>query len=126
MKKLLFIILLCFLAVFVVIAMPMSPHPGDSLEMILTVSDDVVMIQGEIIPAVNILHLESFNNEICLLANDEIPSHDYLLDSGIMAVPAVVYTDLEVEYLIEADIALRPENYRGGRLHYAVYYQQVI
>ena len=98
MKKLLFIILLCFLAVFVVIAMPMSPHPGDSLEMILTVSDDVVIeSQAVSAPAIDVLHLEQYNyNEICLLANDEIQSHDYLLDSGIMAVPAVVHIDFEM------------------------------
>lgn len=108
----------------------MSPQPGDMLETVITVMDNVVIESQAAEVPTDILYFDSIYNydafEICLSANDIITSHDYLLDSGIMAVPAVVYTDLEVEYLIEANIALRPENYRGGRLHYAVLYQQAV
>ena len=100
MKKLLFIILLCFLAVFVVIAMPMSPHPGDSLEMILTLSDDVV-IENQTVSAPtfeNVLHLDQYNyNEICLSANDEmIGITNDIFNSGLNADTAVVHIDFEM------------------------------
>ena len=105
MKKTIFIILLCFIAVFAVFAVDMSPHPGDSLEMILIVSDDVI-IESQAVSAPtfeDVLHLEQFNNlsEICLSANDEmIESPYYFMDSGYNADVAVSYIGYEMETII--------------------------
>ncbi len=62
MKKIIFILLLCFALAFVALAVPMSPHPGDTLETVFTVQDDIVISQAAPAPANDMLYLEQFNN----------------------------------------------------------------
>ena len=98
MKKLLFIILLCFMVAFAAFAIDMSPHPGDTLETVFTVEDNVVISQVVSAPA-DMLYFEQINNynEPCLSANDEmIESPYYLMDSDYNAVMAIVYIDFEM------------------------------
>ena len=97
MKKLLFIILLCFTVLFAAFAMDMSPQPGDTLEMVLNVQDNVVMGQAENVPAVNILHFESiYNYESCLSADEEIAGIYNYLESGLNADVTVSYIGFEM------------------------------
>ena len=97
MKKLIFLILLCFMVAFATFALDMSPHPGDMLETVIIVQDNVVMSQAENVPAVNVLHFDSIYNydEICLSANEEITGI-YYLNSGLTVDTAVVYIDFEM------------------------------
>ena len=99
MKKTIFIFLLCIVAVFAVFAIDMSPHPGDTLETVLTVQDDVIiMSQAAPVPAAdNTLHLEQFNNnnEICMATTDEWL--EYIRKSGTNVDITVAYIGFEME-----------------------------
>ena len=97
LKKELFIILLCFMVAFAAFAIDMSPHPGDTLETVFTMQDNVVISQAVSAPA-DMLYLENYNDiEICLTANDEmIESPYYLMGIDYYAVMAVVYIDFEM------------------------------
>ena len=85
-------------------AVDMSPHPGDNMEIILIVSDDVV-IESQAVSAPtfeDVLHLEQFNNlnETCLSANEEITGIYTDLLFGLAADVAVSYIGYEMETII--------------------------
>ena len=89
---------MCFAVAFAAFAIDMSPHPGDPVETVFTILDNVVISQAVSAPA-DVLYLEQFNinNEICLLANDEmIESSYYLMDSDYNAGIAVSYIGYEM------------------------------
>ena len=71
MKKIFLIILLCFIISLSMFAIDMSPQPGDTIETVFTVMDNVVVSQAEVMPA-NVLYFEQINinyeNEICVSA----------------------------------------------------------
>ena len=98
MKKIIFILLLCFALAFMAFAVPMSPHPGDMLETVLTVEDDVTMVGAEAAPAFeNGLHLEQINNfdtKICLSENEVIGTT--ILSPDFNAEMAVAYIGSEM------------------------------
>ena len=101
LKRLFFILLLCFTVLFAAFSIDMSPHPGDMLETVFTVQDNVVISQAVSAP-VDILHFDYFNinnaNEICVSAeaNDEALNPYYFLDL-LSAVEAVAVSDIGYE-----------------------------
>ena len=114
MKKLIFILLMCFAVAFAAFAIDMSPHPGDPIETVFTVLDNVVMIQGEIVPAVNVLHFEQINYEVFITVG---VSADIGLEMEIIVTP---YNNLGFAQLTIIDES------RGGYLHFASHYQQAV
>ena len=103
MKRLFFILLLCFTVLFAAFAIDMSPHPGDMVETVFTVLDNVVISQAVSAPA-DVLYLEQFNinyaNEICVSAeaNDKTLNYNYFIDSlSAYDVVAVSYIGYEME-----------------------------
>lgn len=101
MKKLLFIILLCFIVAFATFAIDMSPQPGDTLETVFTVMDNVVISQvaeapTDILYFDSIYNYDSFETLICLSANEKTTGIYNYLESGLNADMAVVYIDFEM------------------------------
>ena len=134
MKKIIFILLLCFTVAIATFAIDMSPHPGDTLETVFTVQDNVTMVWAEAAPAFeNGLHLEQINTinyEICLTANEEmIESPYYFQDSDYIVVAAVSDNGYELENILlitnKSILVSISENYRGGSLHFAGHYKQI-
>ncbi len=126
---------MCFAVAFAAFSIDMSPHPGDPVETVFTVLDNVVISQAVSVPT-DVLHFDYFNinnaNEICVSveANDKALNPNYLLDS-LSAVDAVTvsYIGYEMENYLESDnkmlIVTNIDESRGGYLHFASHYQQV-
>ena len=105
MKKLIFILLMCFAVAFAAFAIDMSPHPGDSLETVLTVQDYVVISQVENVPAIDVLHIEqfNFNNEICMVDYD-ITGTPFQLST--LTVSYIGYEMASILYKTGEDVAI--------------------
>jgi len=114
-------------------AIDMSPHPGDTLETVFTVENNVMISQAVSAPA-DVLYFDQVNiynaNEICLSANEEITgTTNDIFNSGLTADIAVAYIGFEME-IIESGhkmlIVANIDESRGGYLHFASHYQQGI
>lgn len=110
MKKIFLIILLCFVIAFAALAIDMSPHPGDNIETVFTVQDNVVISQA-VSPPVDVLYFESFNinnaNEICISAeaNDKAIYYGPAIDA--VAVSYIGYEmGIDNLYKTSEDVAI--------------------
>ena len=99
MKKTILIVLLCFIVAFAAFAIDMSPHPGDSIETVFSIQENLVMSQAVSAPANNMLYLEQFNfyndSEICMSTNEEITGIYNHLESGLIVDIVVSYAGYE-------------------------------
>ena len=97
MKKSILIVLLCFIVAFAAFSIDMSPQPGDIVETIFTVQDNVVISQAVSAPA-DVLYFEQINTinyEICLSEDEALSNYFYLLNSGNMSGTAVSHVGYE-------------------------------
>ena len=111
MKKLIFILLMCFVVAFAAFAIDMSPHPGDPIETVFTVLDNVVISQ--VVSALaDVLYFERFNinyaNEICVSveANDKALNPNNLWPAVDAVAVSYIGYEMEANILTVEDVAI--------------------